>query len=39
MVLRGPSDVEMTGSDVETDLYGPAEHCGLTECDCADYGN
>lgn len=25
VVLRGASDVEMTGSDVETDLYGPAE--------------
>jgi hypothetical protein len=39
VVLRGPSPLEMLGSPEETDLYGPAEHCGLDECDCGDYAN
>lgn len=39
VVLRGASGAELLGDDEETDLYGPAEHCGLDECDCADYGN
>ena len=37
VVLRGASGAELLGDDRETDLYGPAEHCGLDECDCADY--
>lgn len=36
-VLAGASEVEMLGADVETDVYGPAQDCGLDECDCADY--
>ena len=39
VVLRGASGAELLGGDTETDLYGPAEHCGLDECDCAEYGN
>lgn len=37
VVLRGASGAELLGDDVETDLYGPAEHCGLDGCDCEDY--
>jgi hypothetical protein len=37
VVLAGPSSAEMLGDDRELDLYGPAEHCGLDECDCEDY--
>jgi hypothetical protein len=36
-VLAGASEVEMLGADVETDVYGPAQDCGLDECDCEDY--
>jgi hypothetical protein len=39
VVLAGPSGAEMLGDDRELDLYGPAEHCGLDECDCEDYAN
>jgi hypothetical protein len=27
----------MPGSGEETDAYGPAQDCGLDECDCEDY--
>jgi hypothetical protein len=37
-VLAGPSG-ELLAPDFEVDLYGPAEHCGLDECDCADYAS
>jgi hypothetical protein len=36
VVLRGEPG-ELLAPDVELDLYGPAEHCGLDECDCEDY--
>ena len=39
VVLRGASGAELLGDDTELDLYGPAEHCGLDECDCAEFGN